>query len=185
MNTVTITILVLIALVLLWLVFAYNKLVRLNQRVKEAFSDIDVQLKRRHELIPNLVDSVKGYMKHEREVLEGVTRARTQATSASGTEEQIKAENALSQTLRSLFAVAENYPDLKANQNFLQLQDELSDTENKIQAARRFYNGQVREFNTLQETFPTNLISGILGFTVSEYFEVESVDERKVPEVKF
>ncbi len=185
MDIFIISVLIIVALLVIWLIVAYNSLVRLRQRTREAFSDIDVQLKRRHDLIPNLVNAVKGYMTHERDLFEKVTQARAQATTAQGTLEQAKAENMLSQTLRSIFAVAENYPDLKANQNFIQLQDELSDTENKIQAARRFYNGQVRDFNTKQETFPTNIISGILGFKHSEYFEIELEEERKNPDIDF
>jgi LemA protein len=185
MSTIFWVIIVVIAVLILWLVGTYNALVRMRQRVKEAFSDIDVQLKRRHNLIPNLVNTVKGYAQHEQQLLEKVTQARAQAVSAQGLTEKAQAENALSQTLRSLFAVSENYPDLKASQNFLQLQDELSDTENKIQAARRFYNGQVRDLNTKLETFPVNLIGAMLKFLPAEYFQVEQEAERKVPEVNF
>lgn len=178
-------ILIIIAVVVVWIIGIYNALVRLRQRVKEAFSDIEVQLKRRHNLIPNLVSSVQGYAKHEKSVFEEVTKARTAAMSAQGTLEQARAENMLSETLKSLFAVAEDYPDLKASQNFLQLQDELSDTENKIQAARRFYNGQVRDFNTKQEVFPSNLIANMFKFKKADYFEIELEGERAVPEVDF
>ena len=184
MNSIWIVIII-VAVIVAWLVGAYNLLVRLRQRVKEAFADIDVQLKRRHDLIPNLVNSVQGYAKHEKKLFEAVTRARTAAMSAQGTLERSEAENMLSQTLKSLFAVSENYPELKASANFLQLQDELSDTENKIQAARRFYNGQVRDFNTKQETFPTNLITAWFKFKKAEYFEIELETERAVPEVDF
>ncbi len=185
MNTALIVILVVVVLIVLWLIAVYNGLIRLKNRVKEAWSDIDVQLKRRHDLIPNLVETVKGYMKHEEGVLTKVTQARSQAMSAKGIDERGKAENMLSDTLKSLFAVAENYPDLKASQNFLQLQDEISDTENKIQAARRFYNGQVRDFNTKIEVFPTNLMAGMLGFKAWEFFAIEDKDERENVEVKF
>ncbi len=184
MNIVWI-ILIVVTLIIFWLVATYNILIKLRQRTKEAFADIEVQLKRRHNLIPNLVNTVKGYAKHEKGLFESVTRARSAAMSAQGTLEQAQAENMLSQTLKSLFAVAENYPKLAASTNFLQLQDELSDTENKIQAARRFYNGQVRDFNTKQETFPTNLIAGWFSFKKSDYFEIELETERAVPEVDF
>ncbi len=170
--------------VLLWLILVYNGLVKLKNRVEEAWSDIDVQLKRRYDLIPNLINTVKGYAKHERETLEKVTEMRAKAMGAKDTKEQAEAENMLSETLKSLFAVSENYPDLKANQNFLELQKELSDTENKIQASRRFYNGNVRDFNTKIQTFPTNIIAGILGFTEREFFEAEGEEKENV-EVKF
>jgi len=147
-----------------WLIAIYNGLIRFRNRTDEAWSDIDVQLKRRYDLIPNLVNAVKGYAQHERELFEKVTKARTAAMGAQDPSEKAEAENMLSGTLKSLFAVAENYPDLKANENFLELQRELSDTENKIQAARRFYNGNVRDFNTKIQVFPNNLIAGTLNF---------------------
>lgn len=162
-----------IILVALWFVVMYNKFIRLKQRMNEAWADIDVQLKRRYDLIPNLMSTVKGYMEHERETFESITDARAKAMSADGIKEQEQAENMLSSTLRSLFAVAENYPDLKANANFLELQRELSDTENKIQAARRFFNSNVRNYNTLQESFPSNIIAGAFNFDHREYFELE------------
>ena len=177
-------ILIIVAAVILWLISIFNRLIRLKNRVKEAFSDIDVQLKRRHDLIPNLVETVKGYATHEKELFEKVTTARANAVNAKGVEEKGKAENMLSQTLKSIFAVAENYPDLKASQNFLKLQDELSDTENKIQAARRFYNGNVRDFNTKIEVFPNNLVAGMLGFKNFEFFQAESKEKENV-KVKF
>ena len=173
-------IIVIVAVVVLWLIFVFNSLIRLKNRTQEAFSDIDVQLKRRHDLIPNLIETVKGYATHERELFEKVTAARTAAINAQGIAEKGKAENALSQTLKSIFAVAENYPDLKASQNFLQLQDELSDTENKIQAARRFYNGNVRDFNTKIEVFPNNLVAGMLGFNKFEFFQAEAGEKENV-----
>lgn len=173
-----------VVLGIIFIIGLYNSLIRLNNRVKEAFSDIDVQLKRRYDLIPNLVETVKGYMQHEAQTLEKVTSARTQAMNAGTLNERAKAENQLSETLKSLFAVSENYPDLKASANFLQLQDEISDTENKIQAARRFYNGQVRDFNTKIEIFPNNIFSSILKFTKYEFFGALE-EERKNVEVKF
>jgi LemA protein len=165
-------------------VLTYNGLVRLKNRVDEAWSDIDVQLKRRYDLIPNLVNTVKGYAVHERELFEKVTEARTRAMGAGSAEEKSQAESALSGMLKSLFAVAESYPDLKANQNFLELQRELTDTEDKIQASRRFYNGNVRDFNTKIELFPNNLIAGMLRFAKREFFEAEE-DEKGPVEVKF
>ncbi|MCA9387968.1 MAG: LemA family protein, partial [Candidatus Andersenbacteria bacterium] len=157
-------------------------------RTQEAWSDIDVQLKRRYDLIPNLVNAVKGYASHEKEVFENVTKARNmavQAEQAGDVAGAARAENMLSGALKSLFAVAEAYPDLKANQNFLDLQAQLTDTENKIQAARRFYNGNVRDFNTKQEVFPANLVAGMFGFEAAEFFEVEDEAQRAVPEVDF
>src|SRR3989339_605553 len=185
MNKALIVILVAVALIVIWLIGVYNSLIRLKNRVKEAWSDIDVQLKRRYDLIPNLMETVKGYMKHEEGVLTKVTQARASAMQAQGVEEKGKAENMLSDTLKSLFAVAENYPDLKASQNFLQLQDEISDTENKIQAARRFYNGQVRDFNTKIEVFPNNLIAGMLNFKAWDFFAIGDEKEKANVQVKF
>ena len=169
----------------LWLIGVYNGLIKFRNRTREAWSDIDVQLKRRYNLIPNLVEAVKGYAKHERELFEKVTEARTRAMNAGTPEEKGKAENVLTGTLKTLFAVSENYPDLKANENFAKLQDELSDTENKIQAARRFYNGNVRDFNTKVEVFPNNPVAGAMKFEKFEFFEIETVEERKNVEVKF
>lgn len=171
---------------IVWLWSTYNRLITLRNRTKEAWADIDVQLKRRYDLIPNLVETVKGYAAHERGLFERVTQARAAAMGA-GEAGKAAAENALSQTLKSLFAVAENYPDLKANQNFAKLQDELADTENKIQAARRFYNGNVRDFNTALEIFPTNMIAQWLKFTKFNFFELEETEAaaRQPVEVKF
>lgn len=180
-----IIILILVVAVLLWGAAVYNRLVVLKNRTDESWSDIDVQLKRRYDLIPNLVNTVKGYAAHESGVFEKVTEARTRAMSAGSTQEKIEAENALAGTLKTLFAVAENYPDLKANQNFLELQRELSDTENKIQSARRFYNANVRDFNTRIETFPNNLIASTLGFSKREFFELEEEAAKNPVEVKF
>jgi len=179
---------IIIAAILLFLVFGvfiFNRLVSLKMRVKEAWSDIDVQLKRRYDLIPNLVETVKGYATHEREVFEKVTQARNQALSAQNVEEKARAENFLSQTLKSLFAVVENYPDLKAATNFLELQRELRDTEDKIQAARRFYNSNVMELNTAIETFPSNIIANLFHFKKEQFFELENPAEKEVPKVSF
>lgn len=171
-------------LIVLWLIGTYNGLVRLRNRAKEALSDIEVQLKRRLDLIPNLVESVKGYMAHESGVFQKVTDARARAMGATTPGEEAAGDNMLTGALKSLFAVAENYPDLKANQNFLNLQSELSDTENKIQASRRFYNTNVMELNNKIETFPTNFIAGPLGFTKMEFFDAEPAADKPV-EVKF
>jgi LemA protein len=169
-----------IIILVIWAVAIYNGLIRLKNRVDEAWSDIDVQLKRRYDLIPNLVNTVKGYAAHEKEVFEKVTEARTRAMGAQSAGDKAQAENALSQTLKSLFAVAENYPDLKANQNFLELQRELTDTEDKIQAARRFYNGNVRDFNTKIQVFPNSIFSGMLGFSAREFFEAGEGEKEPV-----
>jgi len=177
-----------LVVIALWLVFTYNIFVRLTNRAKEAWADIDVQLKRRYDLVPNLVNTVKGYATHEAGTFEKVTVARAAAISAEQTGNPAKtaqAENALAETLKSLFAIAENYPDLKANQNFLELQRELSDTENKIQAARRFYNGNVRDLNTKIETFPANLVAGMFNVAKREFFELEETAVREAVEVKF
>lgn len=181
---------VIIGVILLWLWLTYNGLIRARNRTDEALSDITVQMKRRLDLIPNLVETVKGYAAHEKTVLEDVTKARTAAMAApeGDLKAQAQADNMLSSTLKSLFAVAENYPDLKANQNFLQLQGELVDTEDKIQASRRFYNGNVRDFNTKLEVFPTNMIGRSLGFTPRTFFDVaegERADVEKPVAVKF
>ncbi len=173
-----------IVLVLLWVVASYNHFVRMVQRVKEAWADIDIQLKRRYDLIPNLVETVKGYATHERTAFENVTAARAAAMNAGGIEDKGKAENMLSGTLKSLFAVAEAYPDLKANQNFLELQRELSDTENKIQAARRFYNGNVRDLNTAIQSFPGSVIANLFRFEPREYFALEAGEEAARQPVK-
>lgn len=168
------TILLIVAGVfVLAIIFIYNSLVRLKNRTDEAWSDIDVQTKRRYDLIPNLIDTVKGYAKHEKSLFEKVTKARTNAIKAEGPAEQGKAENVLTDALKSVFAVAENYPDLRATENFQKLQDELSDTENKIMAARRFYNANVRDLNTKIETFPTNFFNKILKFKKREFFELD------------
>ena len=172
------------AILVVWGIAIYNGLIKLKNRVDEAWSDIDVQLKRRYDLIPNLVNTVKGYASHEKEVFEKVTEARTRAMSAQSAGDKAQAENMLSQTLKSLFAVAEAYPDLKANQNFLELQRELTDTENKIQAARRFYNGNARDFNIKIQVFPNNIFAGMLNFNAREFFEAEE-GEKEVVKVEF
>ncbi len=180
-----ILILLIIGAVALWVVFTYNRFITLRNRLKEAFSDIDVQLKRRYDLIPNLVNTVKGYASHERGVFEKVTEARTRAMGAQGVHDKAAAENMLSQTLKSLFAVAENYPDLKASVNFLELQRELRDTEDKIQAARRFYNTNVMSLNTSVESFPSNMIARAFAFKKEEFFELEEEAARSAPQVQF
>lgn len=181
----TTIVLIILAIVVLWLIVAYNRFIRLRRQTDEAWSDIDVQLKRRHDLIPNLVETVKGYATHEREAFENVTKARAQAISATGAAQKGQAENMLSGALKSLFAVAEAYPQLRASENFSKLQEELSDTENKIQAARRFYNGNVRDLNIAVESFPSNIIAKIFGFKQAEFFEIEGEEEKKPVEVKF
>lgn len=174
-----------LAVVVLWIIISYNRLVILRLRAKEALSDIDVQLKRRYDLIPNLIESVKGYMGHERSVLENVTKARTAVANNGGNAlERAKTEDALSGTLKTLFAVAENYPDLKANTNFLQLQEELSDTENKIQASRRFYNTNVLELNTKIQTFPSRLIAALFHIGEEKFFEATGAEKENI-KVKF
>lgn len=177
-------ILAVIAIAVFWGIFAYNGFIRFINRAKEAWADIDVQLKRRYDLIPNLISTVKGYVKHESSVFENVTKARGMAIGAGSLADKSQAENMLTGALKSIFAVAEAYPDLKANQNFLELQRELSDTENKIQAARRFYNTNVRDLNIKVESFPTNVIANIFHFPKMEFFELEESSKEPV-EVKF
>lgn len=174
-----------VAIVAFWLILTYNGLIRAKNRVDEAYSDIDVQLKRRYDLIPNLMETVKGYMKHEKETLTKVIEARSKAMEihdkkGASLEEIGEAENMLSGALKNLFALSENYPELKAGQNFLQLQDEISDTENKIQAARRFYNGNVRDFNTKIQIFPVNIIAGMLKFSKYDFFEADKQEKENV-----
>jgi len=176
-----------IAVIAVWFIFAYNSFITLVNRAKEAWSDIDVQLKRRYDLIPNLVNTVKGYATHEREAFENVTKARAAAIGAQTPHDRGQAENMLSGALKSLFAVAEAYPDLKANTNFMELQRELSDTENKIQAARRFYNTNVRDLNTKIEVFPSNIVANLFKFAKLEFFELGEGEAaaRQPVEVKF
>jgi len=179
-----IVLLVIVGLPLLWLIGTYNGLVRLRQHVRESWSGIDTELKRRYDLIPSLVETVKGYAAHEQRVLEDVTKARQQAVASNGSPgQQAMDENMLVGALRQLFAVAEGYPDLKASDNFLHLQKELVNTEDRIQAARRFYNANVRDMNTRVETFPSNIIANGFGFQREEFFEVESATVRETPAV--
>ncbi len=179
--------LILIVLIVLYFVFSYNSFVSLVNRAKEAWADIDVQLKRRYDLIPNLVNTVKGYATHESSAFENVTKARSAAMGAGSTADKAVAENQLAGALKSVFAIAEAYPDLKANQNFLGLQSELSDTENKIQSARRFYNGNVRDLNIALEKFPGNVIANMFHFTKMDLFELGDADSaaKNPVEVKF
>ena len=185
MLYVLIALIGLVVLVGLWMVAAYNGLVRLRNRFQAAWSQIDVQLKRRYDLIPNLVETVKGYAAHERGTLEAVIKARQQAIDARSVSEQAQAENMLTAALRQLFALSENYPDLKANQNFLALQEELTSTENKIAFARQHYNDVVMRYNTRIETFPTRLIAEKFGFTRQDLFELEEPQQREAPRVRF
>ena len=189
-TTITWIIIAVIVVLAIWMIMVYNGLVAMRQRVNQAFSDIDVQTKQRHDLVPNLVETVKGYASHERGTLEAVVQARNAAVTAQGggVAAQAAAENALTGALRQLFALSESYPDLKASQNFQQLQAELSDLENKIAAARRFFNNAVQEYNTGIQQFPAALVAGSLGFTPREFFDV-GVEQRKeleqAPQVKF
>jgi LemA protein len=180
-------ILIVLGVLILWVIFAFNSLVTLRNRAKEAWADIEVQLKRRYDLIPNLVNTVKGYATHESSAFENVTKARSMAMGAQGpTQEHAQAENMLTGALKSLFAISEAYPDLKANANFLELQRELSDTENKIQAARRFYNSNVMALNNKIEVFPSNVIAGAFGFKQIEFFDLADNDvAQNNVEVKF
>jgi len=174
-----------VAVIAFWIIVLYNGLIKFKNRAQEAWADIDVQLKRRYNLIPNLVETVKGYASHEKEIFTKVTEARAKAMGAKDPKQKAQAENMLSDTLKSLFAVSENYPDLKASTNFLELQRELRDTEDKVQASRRFYNGNVRDLNIKLETFPANLIVGILGFKKMDLFELKEPEKREAPQVKF
>lgn len=183
-NVIFIFVFVFVLLFIIFLIKTYNTLVTLKQRVQNSWAQIDVQLKRRYDLIPNLVETVKGYAAHEKEVFQRVTEARAKAINAQGVEAQSQAENMLSGALKSLFAVVENYPELKANENFLKLQEELSNTEAKIAYTRQFYNDTVMKFNTSIQVFPQNLIAGYLGFNVIPYFEIEA-GEREAVKVKF
>lgn len=173
-----------LALVVIWLIATYNRLIALRNRIQNAWSQIDVQLRRRYDLIPNLVETVKGYASHERKAFEAVTEARSRAISAQTPKEQGEAENMITDALKTLFAVAEAYPDLKANQNFLQLQEELSGTESKIAYARQFYNDTVYVYNTKIQSFPTNLLAGMAGFRERDYFEMEEAAREPV-QVRF
>ncbi len=177
--------LVILGAIVLWVIGMYNGLVAMRQQVRNAWSQIDVQLKRRYDLIPNLVETVKGYAAHEKETFERVVQARNAAISASGVEQQAQAENVLTGALRQLFALAESYPDLKANQNFLALQEELATTENRISFARQHYNDVTANYNTRVQSVPTNIIAGMFGFTVEPFFEIEDAAQREAPKVSF
>ncbi len=185
MIWVIVLVVVLVVFAGLFFVGIYNSLIRLRNRVKNAWSQIDVQLKRRHDLIPNLIETAKGYMKHERETLENITKARSRAMGAEGVGDKSKAEGALSGAMGKFFLVVENYPDLKANQNFLSLQEELTSTENKVGFARQGYNDQVLFFNNKIQVFPSNIVAGMFGFKTEEFFEIEEEAEREVPKVDF
>jgi LemA protein len=187
MSTTAWVIIVVVGLIMLWGIFVYNGLVAMRQRVDQSFADIDVQLKLRHDLIPNLVETVKGYAAHERGTLEAVVQARNAAMTAQGTAQVAAAENQLSGALRQLFALSESYPDLKANQNFMQLQSELTDIENKIAASRRFFNNSVQEYNTGIQQFPAALFAGSMGFTPKQFFDLgeSRAEVEKTPQVKF
>lgn len=184
MSVLTWVLIGIAAVIVLWVVLSYNRLVVLRNRIKNAWSQIDVQLKRRYDLIPNLVETVKGYAKHERETLDSVTKARNMMGEAKTLPEKAQADNMLAGALKSLFAVSEAYPDLKANQNFMQLQEELSGTENKLAYARQFYNDTVLVYNNKIEVFPTNVIAGMFKFTQKEFFKTEGVERENV-KVKF
>lgn len=184
MITTLIIVVVIVALVF-FLVSIYNSLIRLRNQVKNAWSQIDVQLKRRHDLIPNLIETVKGYMTHERATLENITKARSQAVQAEGVGAKAKAEGELTSALGKFNLVVENYPDLKANQNFLSLQEELTSTENRISFARQAYNDQVLFFNNKIQMFPSNIVAGMFSFKEEEFFQIEDQKEREVPKVSF
>jgi len=178
-------ILVIIALALMYLIISYNNLIKNKNMVEEGWSSIDVQLKRRSNLIPNILNSVKGYMSHEKKLLEEITELRSKSNAADNVIDQGKAESSLSGSLMNLFAVAENYPELKANENFLDLQKQLQETEDDIQMARRYYNGTVRNNNVLMESFPTNLVANAFSFEKADFFEIEDQKVRDVPKVEF
>ncbi|MGC8737615.1 MAG: LemA family protein [Candidatus Hydrogenedens sp.] len=182
---ILIAVLVFIVLLVLFFISTYNRLVRLLNEVKNAWSQIDVQLKRRHDLIPNLVETVKGYMQHERATLENITQARNLAMKPGSVNERAQAEQQLTQALHNFFVVVENYPDLKANQNFLALQEELTSTENRISFARQAYNDTVMNFNNVMQMFPTNIVGTMFGFKEQSFFELENIAERAVPKVSF
>jgi LemA protein len=185
MGTALIVIAVILAVIIVFVIGVYNALVRLRNQVSNAWSQIDVQLKRRHDLIPNLMETAKGYMKHERETFEAITKARSQAMGAKDVSEASKAEGVLGEALSKFMLVVENYPDLKANQNFLSLQEELTSTENKISFARQSYNDQVLFFNNKIQMFPSNVVANMFNFTKRDFFELESPAEREVPKVSF
>jgi LemA protein len=183
--TTLIVVLIVVAVFVLFIISIYNSFIKLRNQVKNAWSQIDVQLKRRHDLIPNLIETVKGYMTHERETLENITKARSQAVQAEGIGDKAKAEGELTRALGKFNLVVENYPDLKANQNFLSLQEELTSTENKISFSRQNYNDQVLFYNNKIQMFPSNIIAGMFAFKTEEFFEIEEPTERAVPKVDF
>ncbi len=185
MHPIVYILIAIVGVIALWAALAYNRFVKLRQRGKEAWADIDVQLKRRYNLIPNLLETVKGYARHEKEVFEKVTQARAAATNAGEVKDQAQAENMLSGALKSLFAVAENYPELKASANFIELQKELTDTEDKIQAARRFYNRNARDYNIRRESFPDSFVARKFNFQKMDLFEINDEKVRQVPKVDF
>jgi LemA protein len=182
---ILIILLAIVLVIALWIAAVYNGLIKLRTQTQEALADIDVQLKRRYDLIPNLLETVKGYAAHEKEVFEKVTQARTAAMGATNLKEQTEANNQLTGALKTLFAVSENYPDLKASVNFLELQRELTDTEDKVQAARRFYNANVRDLNIKIQSFPDNTIANMFNFKMMELFEVTDAAQKEAPQVKF
>lgn len=185
MDIILIILLAAVLVIALWIAGVYNGLIRLRTQTQEALADIDVQLKRRYDLIPNLLETVKGYAAHEQGVFEKVTQARTAAMNATGLKAQTEANNQLTDALKTLFAVSENYPDLKASTNFLELQRELTDTEDKIQAARRFYNANVRDLNIKVQSFPDNFVANMFNFRTAELFEVADAAQKEAPKVKF
>lgn len=185
MNTILWTIIGVAAAPVFWLIYAYNRFITLSVRFEEAWADIDVQLKRRYDLIPNLIETVKGYAIHEKEAFENVTKARSQALSAQSIHDKEAADNMVTSALKSIFAIAEAYPQLRAVESFTKLQEELSDTENKIQAARRFYNGNVMEYNVKIDAFPSNLVAKFFNFQKKDFFELESEFEKEPVKVKF
>lgn len=182
---VGIILLIILGVIIVFVIGIYNALIQLRNRCENAWAQVDVQLRRRYDLIPNLVETVKGYAKHERELFQKVTEARASAINAGTVKEQGQAENMLSGTLKSLFAVAENYPELKANQNFMMLQEELAGTEGKIAYARQFYNDMAMKFNTKQQVFPANIIAGMFNFLEREYFEIEEAEAKEPVKVEF
>ncbi|EDS73400.1 LemA family protein [Anaerofustis stercorihominis] len=185
MSTVLIIILVVVALLVIYLITCYNSFVKLNNKIKEAYATMDVYLKKRYDLIPNLVETVKGYAKHEQGTLEKVIQARNMAMNAGSVDERVEGENILSGTLKSLFALSESYPDLKANENFVSLQSDLNRMEEEIASSRKYYNAIVNTFNTKTEVFPSNLIANMFGFSVKPLFEVENENERQNVKVEF
>ena len=174
-----------IIIIFMYFIITYNRLIRHRNMIHEAWSNVDVQLKRRYNLIPNLIEAVKGYMRHEQKILEDIAAMRNKTMDSDAIKDKSELEGRLSRTLRKFFAIAEAYPELKANQNFLDLQDELADIEEQIQMARRYFNGTVREFNILIESVPSNLVAKTFNFDQEDYFEIEEITERDVPEVKF